>query len=998
MIRSAEMPSEAMDRTSSNTTRLVGREGELAPLVARMEEHSGNAVEIVLVAGEPGVGKTRLMQEVAQRARELDWRVLWGASFDSEATLPYQPFVEALEEYVAACPTEELIRQLGDATAELALIVPSLAARLPNLPEGLPSDPQISRYRLFESVGSFLSAIAATGHGLLLCLDDLHWADDASLQLLEHIARRTADARLLILVSYRDTDLDVGHPFARTLEQFTRQHLAQRLDLNRLDKRGLTLLLAELGRSDPPARLVDAMYVETEGNPFFVQEVFLYLLEEGRLLDERGHWRRELSVGDAEVPQGVRLVIGRRLERLSEVCRRLLATGAVLGRSFDFNLLKAIESPDGTGSNENELIDALEEAERAHLLITDAGGRVTFSHELLRQTLLAGLSALRRQRIHLRAANAIEEIYASNLEPHVAELADHFSQIATEPAALAKALAYTLKAADHSFGIYAYSDAARLYERAIEMQQQLDPEDKSTRCDLLTRVIAPVAFAGDPERAVGAGAIEAFQLAEAMADIGRAERVCLEALAALSFQAAGWGIGRPQYVDWIQRLDRVAGPRSEGRVAIDFHPRREDAQESFRLRGEGLALARELNNPAILARAALMYLILFAPVAGQFELAGIARECAQLDAASLPKGVSGPMLSVAGFRLMEWGARDEALALWQRARDLAERIRAPQVMGSKYIGSIILATIDGRLNEAVALRDEYVEIAAANGNPIQGMEVGGFASGAYVYLGRADEAQAHLRGHERALGYPDGSMPGHARYLAHMGKRDEARASLRAVRADPSSWRDFMHKIVGQLEAAVILEERGIAAELAELLRPLSAVLDIQGCTGSIARVLGDAEALMGNAAAARSYYEEALEACAKVSFRPEIALTRLHLGELLLQAFPGEHSAAMEHLDFVIEEAEAMGMAPALQQAVRLRGRRRPAAEPKESKYPDGLSEREIAVLRLVAMGMSNQAIADELVISLNTVRRHVSNIFDKAGLRNRAEAGVYAQRNNLT
>ncbi|GAG39258.1 unnamed protein product, partial [marine sediment metagenome] len=234
---------------------------------------------------------------------------------------------------------------------------------------------------------------------------------------------------LLIVGTYRDVELDVARPLARALEEFLRQRLAHDLALKRLPEAGVEAMLRALSGQQPPAMLVQAVYSETEGNPFFVEEVFHHLAAEGKLLDTEGRWRSDLSIGELEVPRGVRLVIGRRLERVSEDCRRVLTTAAVIGRGFSFELLEAL------GEVEVDmLLDAVDEAERAHL-ITSAGdgpeARFTFAHELVRQTLLSGLSLPRRQRMHLRVAEAMERVYARALEEHAADLAHHLYQAGT---------------------------------------------------------------------------------------------------------------------------------------------------------------------------------------------------------------------------------------------------------------------------------------------------------------------------------------------------------------------------------------------------------------------------------------------------------------------------------------------------------------------------------------------------------------------------------------
>jgi tetratricopeptide (TPR) repeat protein len=280
--------------------------------------------------------------------------------------------------------------------------------------------------------------------------------------------------------TYRDVELDVARPLARTLQELTRQRLAHDLAVKRLPQAEVAAMLRALSDQEPPKPLVDAVYRETEGNPFFVEEVFQHLAEEGKLFDSQGHWRSDLSIGELEVPQGVRLVIGQRLERVCEECRRVLTTAAVIGRAFTFELLEALSDVDV-----DALLDAVDEAERANLIASAQDGqaeaRFTFAHELIRQTLVSGLSLPRRQRMHLRVAEAIEQVHARDVEEHAADLAHHLHQAgaAADPE---KTVRYLTLAGEQALAAAAFEDALRHYESAVSLQPA---DDGRGRADLL---------------------------------------------------------------------------------------------------------------------------------------------------------------------------------------------------------------------------------------------------------------------------------------------------------------------------------------------------------------------------------------------------------------------------------------------------------------------------------------------------------------------------------
>jgi energy-coupling factor transporter ATP-binding protein EcfA2 len=440
----------------------VGREPELARLRGILEDAAGGSGRIALVAGEPGIGKTRLLHEFVGLARSVGWQVLLGHAYDSEGMPPYLPFTEALREYVVAA-TE----------ADLAALPPEVAALIPNLgvrtqsQQPLRLDPASERYRLFEAICAWFADLASKpgSQGLVLGLEDIHWADESTLLLLEHLGRRLHESPIVLVLTYRDTELVPGGPLARTIEQLTRLGIAERCSLRPFDAPRVVLLLEGLGGANPPQRLVDVIYGETEGNPLFVREVFQYLAGERRLFDEEGRWRPDLRIDEAEVPQGVQLVIGRRLQRLSEGCRQALTVASVIGRAFDFELLREVSRAD-----EAALLDAMDEAEQAHLLTScqaHGGTQLMFTHELVRQTLLAGQALARRQGLHLRVAIEAERVYAHDLEPHVAEIALHY-RLAGPRADRARAIEFATRGGDQAATALAFEEALRFYDFALE--------------------------------------------------------------------------------------------------------------------------------------------------------------------------------------------------------------------------------------------------------------------------------------------------------------------------------------------------------------------------------------------------------------------------------------------------------------------------------------------------------------------------------------------------
>ena len=359
---------------------------------------------------------------------------------------------------------------LGDAAAEVARLVPELHQLFPDLPPPVELPPDQQRRYLFNNFLGFIERAARVTPNAFL-IDDLHWADESTLALLQHIAPHAAQMPMLIVGTYRDVDLDAERPFAGTLETLTRQRLAHKIALKRLTQARVADLLAAMADQPAPDPLVRAIFRETEGNPFFVEEVYQHLAEEGKLFDAAGQWRADLRVEELDVPEGIRLVIGRRIQRLCKESRQLLTIAAVVGRSFDLRLLSAL------GDDEDAVLTALEDAEAAQLIRTVSAGREIrweFAHGLIRQTLEGALSLPRRQRAHLRVAEAMEQVYGDRVKRHASDLAHHLYQAgaAADPE---KTVRFLTLAGDQAADAGAFDEAVRLFDDALSTVDDGDP-------------------------------------------------------------------------------------------------------------------------------------------------------------------------------------------------------------------------------------------------------------------------------------------------------------------------------------------------------------------------------------------------------------------------------------------------------------------------------------------------------------------------------------------
>jgi len=321
---------------------------------------------------------------------------------------------------------EQFRSAVGDNATELAQIAPALRRVFPDLPPFLELPAQETRRYLFQSVTDTFMRVARRVP-LFLVLDDLQWADEASLALLLHLAYRVTRMRLMVAVTYRDIELDHSSALARTLEQLLRTGSISQIKLRGLGDSEVVLMLRGLSLQDPPGQLVKIIFDETQGNPFFIEELYKYLVEEGKVFDASGQFRLDVKVDEVDVPDKIRLVVGRRLDRLGKSGRQILTAAAVIGRSFGFKLLETILSH----VDVDDLLTAIEQAERLGLVVSTSEGPEApfqFAHELIRQTLLADASLPRRQLLHLRVADAIEKAYPEALSENAVEIAHHLSQ------------------------------------------------------------------------------------------------------------------------------------------------------------------------------------------------------------------------------------------------------------------------------------------------------------------------------------------------------------------------------------------------------------------------------------------------------------------------------------------------------------------------------------------------------------------------------------------
>ena len=496
-------------------TLLVEREAERAILHQLLDQALAGHGRLALVAGEPGVGKSRLAAEIGDEAQARGMRVLVGHCVEMSGAPPYLPYVEIIEQAISNPRSTLALREaLGDVAAEIARIAPALRRVFPDIPPPVELPAELSRRYVWNSLSEFVGR-AAQGQPLLLVLEDLHWADESTLLLTEYLAPLLPEMPVLVLGTYRDIEVDLQHPLARVIDQLESRRLVEQLSLRRLSFDGLRAMLQALAGQPAPEQLARMIDRETEGNPFFVEEVYLHLVESGVLLDEHGRVRPDLRLDEASVPESIRLVLGQRLDRLAVSTREVLVAASVSGRVFASDLVG-----DVAGASPDALVEAFDEAERAQLVKPGRDpGQLMFSHELIRQTLLSGVSAVKRERLHLRAAKAISRRYSDDLEAHAGDLAYHLSH-AGGSADRASLVRYLTIAGERAFDAAAFDDAVGHFEHALSL---IPADDQLGHAQLLERLAMALRSVGRWDDALRTmnEALDRYEALGRAEDIGR---------------------------------------------------------------------------------------------------------------------------------------------------------------------------------------------------------------------------------------------------------------------------------------------------------------------------------------------------------------------------------------------------------------------------------------------------------------------------------------------
>jgi class 3 adenylate cyclase len=895
----------------------VGREREVDRLRTALEETFDGRGRLMMLVGEPGIGKTRTAQELGTYARMRGARVLVGRSYEGEGAPAYWPWLQMARAYIQEADPETVVTDMGAGAVDIAQVIAEVQEMIPAATWPRTLEPEQARFRFFDSITTFLRN-AGRREPLVLVLDDLHWADAPTLRLLQFLARELADSRLLVIGTYRDVALGRRHPLSQALADLSREGLVDRVPLHGLTEPEVQRFIEVTASISPPRSLVSAVYGETEGNPFFVSEIVSLMASEGTLDDAA-----DLDRFTVTIPQGVREVVGRRLDRLSEDANRVLAVASAIGREFPVEVVERVAD-----LPRDRVLELLEEAEGARI-VADASRpgalRFTFSHALVREALYEELGVTQRVRLHGRIARAIEEICGADREPHLGELAHHF----LEAQDLDRAIDYSAQAADRAVSLMAFEEGAELYASALQALELKVPTPGRRHCELM------LALGNAQQNATDAHAKETFRRAAMLARELDDRDLYAEAVEGLS------GLPEIGVIDHesIRLLEEALTLLGEGdsavrarllvRLAIAVYFLSADRRE--RLAREAVAMAHRVDDPATLAFVLNdAHFVLNRP--GDEERIAIATEL--MDAAERA-GDRELAIEGRGLRLMDLLAAGEIEAVDREmpiyAREAME-LRQPNYRRYALIRHAMKELLGGRFENVERLLTQFSPETARWGlepNTLQAYGVVLFAL--RRDQGRLQEVEDRFRAFVDQYPAVPAWRTGLAVLLMELDREDEARREFESLAEDDfaaipedANWTVSMALLS---EVAAYLGDVPRAAWLYERLLPYARTTIVVGggwaCHGSAERFLGLLAMALGRYEAADRHLRTARRANASIGAHPLVAIGRLdHARLLALRDAPGDRERANDLLGQVLESGYDLGMRALVDRALALRVR----------------------------------------------------------------------------
>jgi hypothetical protein len=893
----------------SQGTVFIGRDRELEVLLGALDNAASGAGRLVLIGGAPGIGKTRLADELARTARERGDRVLWGRCWEDAGTPPYWPWIQALRSYLRATDADTVRRQMGDGAADIAQILPELHRIVPALIAPVATSPESARFRLFDSAAAFL-VNASTDGVIVLVIDDLHAADATSILFLRFLVSQIADSRILVVATYRDMELEPDDPRAAVLVDLRREPVTRPLTLGGLAAGAVGQIIEATSSVSPSSQLVSLMWRVTAGNPLYLGEAVRLLGSEGGLNDVSDIQSLRLAV-----PAAIRDVIARRVSHFGDATTRALRIAAALGPEFGIASLERIGE---YGSD--EVIDLLDPAIRAGLLVDQgAPGRFRFFHDLVRQTLYEELTPAERIRLHRRIAQVLEDQYAMAPEAHLAELAYHFFEGARGGDAQ-KAVAYAERAGRRAGESLAYEEAARLYRMALAALDAQGAGHDGERCELLL-------LRGDADARADdlPAAREAFLMA---AEIARRTGAGSQ----LARAALGYGgrfiwarVGRdphliPLLEDALVLLggseDRLA-VRLLARLACAWRSSTEHRGDCAALTQQALELARRLDDPATLSYALVgRYWAMYWPE-NPHERLEVARDLLAVaeGAADFERTVDGHWALYVTYS--DLAMISEAKAEREVVRRAARELRQPAHEWAFQTYDTVLALLEGAYERAEALVAD--EARPHDFNPIHDDVSTGRIHRFLLRReqGRVAEEEASVRASVDEFPWYPYHRAALVCLLLDLSRTGEAQAAFDELARNrfEALYRDCEWLLGVSLasEACSELADTASAEVLYAQLQPFAgrhAVAHAEGSLGVVDRYLGLLATTLGRLDDAERHFSEAIRLNEKMGATPWTAHVQADFARMLVRRnAPGDDSRAREFVLAAGDTARRLGM-----------------------------------------------------------------------------------------
>ncbi|HEV7492451.1 ATP-binding protein [Baekduia sp.] len=984
------MPDPPGSLRLTSTFPFVGRSAELRKLRTLLPLAESEGGRVVLLGGEPGSGKSRLVGELASEAASDGVLVLTGAC-DAVVRTPYGPFVEALDQLARTIDPDELRTALGATGGELTRLLPDLPARIGELAAPVAADPDTERHRLHTTVATLLTAISRR-RPVLLVLEDGHWADAPTLQLLRYLARAAGSARLLLLATFRDAEADVPGTLAETLADLRRSDTVVRMRVAGFSGEEVTEFIrcaagGEVGAGPP--WLAKAIGDLTGGNAFLVCELWRDLVETGMVELVDGTVRLTRATTDLGTPESVREVVSQRLARLADGTVELLELAATAGGEFGLDVVRR-----AAGVSDADLLERLDEAVRSGMIDELPSRTLTyrFAHELVRRALYDRLTGVRRAELHLRVGEALESAEARSGRA-LADLAHHFA-LAAPLGGAQRGVEYNVLAARAATGALAFDEAVARLRTALDLQI----ESPQGRAEVLIELGIANHRAGNALDALDA-LRDAAQIARELGDpdlLGRA---------AIGYEDACWrpGMADQGAVELLEEATAAVGEASsEIRIgllsglarALDFQG---DHERAAIVRASAIGMAQRSGDRAGLATVLMRAYwsrgknSLEEILAMLTEAAMIGEELGNTEIRTEAMSWQVPTLVALGE--IE-AARREVVVLLETAEHTAQ----PFMLHVAAHCGAAMALSDGRLEEAEALANRSHDWSRL----LTGREASGVHGIQMFGIRREQGRLAELAPVIRLLAGQPGSSgpwrPGLVSVLVELGMDTAARQELEQVRTDGlDSLREslWLASLTYLTDACAALGDEATAALVYPELEPLAGTNVMVGhlvaCYGAADRYLGMLAATLGEWDRADEHFEHATALNRRTGMLTWLSHT-LHQ-HARARIARGDAAGAVPLLSEAAAIAEASGQR-ALLARIRSIGPEPPATP---EALPDGLSSREVEILRLVARGLSNREVGAALMISEHTAANHMRSILRKTGCANRTQAATYAHRHGL-